>query len=490
MSPARVKIAVAGSALLVFFTALNGVVMACGDNNTYRTYSGVTTNIGRSAFVGHDGTNNTLEINFGATVTDGEACIGHAAPADRNTALVLGANSLWEHEGALTVGKNGSDNRLIVAGGARVVAEIGRIGENPCGDRNEVRVTGPGSEWVLDCSLSVGGKGSSSRLVIDNGGLVAAGAVSIGDHVQSRSNVVEVGGGSLLTVETGCGFPMCEVVRGTLRLLGGTVHAEGGVLVGAEGTLAGNGDIDADTACSGVYQPGAPIGALAHTGWLTLDDVSRAEFEIGGYEPETEFDISQVDTICTLAGTLRIVLANGFVPQAGDRFEIITAGEVLGDFSSVEVVNGPADLEANVIVSPTSVVVEFGARDGDGDRLPDPWEEKYFGAPCGADPDADDDHDGRCNYDEYVADTDPRDARSQFRIELEPLEEQTAVEFMSSTDRAYTLEYTADITDPAGITWTKVCKDVKGWGGLMQLIHANHDQRGFYRVSVGFTQGQ
>lgn len=35
-----------------------------------------------------------------------------------------------------------------------------------------------------------------------------------------------------------------------------------------------------------------------------------------------------MDSIYTLAGTLRVFLANGFVPGDGDRFKIITAGSV------------------------------------------------------------------------------------------------------------------------------------------------------------------
>ncbi len=53
--------------------------------------------------------------------------------------------------------------------------------------------------------------------------------------------------------------------------------------------------------------------------------------------------------------------------------------------------------------------------DSDGNGLPDAWEMENFGT-LRVDPDADSDHDGLSNYQEYLAGTDPRDARSLLQI--------------------------------------------------------------------------
>jgi hypothetical protein len=49
--------------------------------------------------------------------------------------------------------------------------------------------------------------------------------------------------------------------------------------------------------------------------------------------------------------------------------------------------------------------------DTDGDGLPDVWEIKYFGNPTIADPNADSDGDGYTNMEEFIAGTNPRDAK-------------------------------------------------------------------------------
>ena len=56
------------------------------------------------------------------------------------------------------------------------------------------------------------------------------------------------------------------------------------------------------------------------------------------------------------------------------------------------------------------------AADWDANGLPDEWERYYFLNEGGINPDADRDGDGLCNYGEYLAGTDPTDARSTFSI--------------------------------------------------------------------------
>ncbi len=54
--------------------------------------------------------------------------------------------------------------------------------------------------------------------------------------------------------------------------------------------------------------------------------------------------------------------------------------------------------------------------DTDGNGLPDWWEKSYFNQPGGVDPNADPDHDGLTNAQEYLAGTNPADSRSALRI--------------------------------------------------------------------------
>jgi subtilisin family serine protease len=54
--------------------------------------------------------------------------------------------------------------------------------------------------------------------------------------------------------------------------------------------------------------------------------------------------------------------------------------------------------------------------DSDLNGLPDWWEQMHFGQLTGTDPNADPDHDGASNVAEWLADTDPMNASSAFRI--------------------------------------------------------------------------
>jgi hypothetical protein len=126
------------------------------------------------------------------------------------------------------------------------------------------------------------------------------------------------------------------------------------------------------------------------------------------------------------------------------------------------------------------VFVEFGPA---GAEI-SPEDLARYANPASVEGASDDDRDGQSNYQEYVAGTNPHDSESAFKIEVEPTETETAVKFMSKTDRVYTLEYTQDISKAGGAQWTKVAANVQGRGGLMELIHANPDQRGYYRMAV------
>ncbi len=284
------------------------------DNNTRRVYSGGVTDLGRSVYVGHNGTNNVLEINSGATVNDGSACIGHAAPADGNLALVTGRGSAWNHSGSLTVGKNGSYNRLLITSGGQVACSDAAIGENPPGHENEALVSGADSRWTI-------------------------------------RNV-------------------CQVRHGSLWLDGGTVSARS-VSVLEKATLGGRGTVSGTTLCSGSLLPGRPIGTLTFNGALTLSGRAVSGFEFGGYAPGSEYDSVMVNGALSLGGTLNLSFVNGFAPRAGDRFVIMTASSVSGGFSAVGIANGPADLKADVVVDATTVTVVFGPGDGGRRRDPD-----------------------------------------------------------------------------------------------------------------------
>ena len=117
--------------------------------------------------------------------------------------------------------------------------------------------------------------------------------------------------------------------------------------------------------------------------------------------------------------------------------------------------------------------------DSNGDGIPDGWTWSY-----GLDPtdpnvgNGNPDQDPQTTYQEWVADTNPTNAASYFRISSISAGTTNAVGFLSSSNRNYTLEHTRQLPP----TWSPVGTK-RGRGGADSLPHTNGAQ-GFYRIRV------
>ncbi len=87
---------------------------------------------------------------------------------------------------------------------------------------------------------------------------------------------------------------------------------------------------------NGTLAPGNSPGLLTIGGDITFGPFGTLEIEIGGLLRGTEYDALDVGGTATLDGTLDVLLINGFVPQAGDSFDIIIADTVVGQFATVQ----------------------------------------------------------------------------------------------------------------------------------------------------------
>jgi hypothetical protein len=75
--------------------------------------------------------------------------------------------------------------------------------------------------------------------------------------------------------------------------------------------------------------------------------------DIGGVVADTRHDVLVVGGVATLSGTLSLEKAGGYEPAVGDRFVILTAGEVAGTFDAVDQPGG-----FTVAISYTGTTVE------------------------------------------------------------------------------------------------------------------------------------
>ena len=144
-----------------------------------------------------------------------------------------------------------------------------------------------------------------------------------------------------------------EVKAGTLQFQGswsqttGSTTVDGGTVLGGTllsiggGTLTGSGTIQATVVNDGVASPGGSPGTLSLGPGENYQQGASGilQIELGGHSPGTQYDQLVVGGNASLAGTLELHLINGFVPQLGDQFQVLTCGSQAGPFSQI---NAPA----------------------------------------------------------------------------------------------------------------------------------------------------
>jgi T5SS/PEP-CTERM-associated repeat protein len=92
----------------------------------------------------------------------------------------------------LAVGMQGSNNSLVVNNGGLVTAGSAYVGDLSNSSGNSVLVTGTNS-YMSNSFLAVGMSGSNNSLVVNNGGLVTAGSIYIGDNATISNSYTGLG---------------------------------------------------------------------------------------------------------------------------------------------------------------------------------------------------------------------------------------------------------------------------------------------------------
>jgi T5SS/PEP-CTERM-associated repeat protein len=151
-------------------------VLITGSNSALR----ITGTSNRRLFIGWSGANNRVTIRDGGLLDCGEGVVGYSAGGTQGRVRVEGPGSLWRNDGALTLGRAGGGNRLVIENGGAVESTTATIGS--LSNNNAVFIGGSGSVWRTTGNLIVNDStaGVGNGMIMSSGGVaVVAGTVTI-----------------------------------------------------------------------------------------------------------------------------------------------------------------------------------------------------------------------------------------------------------------------------------------------------------------------
>ena len=360
-------------------------------------------------------TGGRMEVRAGGKVFGYRGFLG-ANAGSFGSALVTDTGSKWDATGSIWVGNSGSGTLEVLNGGSVTSSGNGYLAfsNNTTGSAT---ISGAGSSWSMSDHLYIGGNGvgpgGSGQLVLQNGGTVTAAGVilwntsfltlganatlngpftAMGGAIQTTNNITfandfTLGAGDVEVRTNGFNSTFSGVISGTgglaktgpgtLTLTGNSTYSgpttvysgklvvDGSIAsavttINAGTTLGGSGTVGGITInVGGILAPGDSPGRLTVNGNYNQTSGGALNVEIGGVTPGTGFDQVAVSGSATVGGTLNLSLVNGFRPNVGQTFAIITSSSETGNFSTINssgfTVRSDAS-NAGIVLTVTSVV--------------------------------------------------------------------------------------------------------------------------------------
>lgn len=271
--------------------------------------------------VGHNG-DGVFELSNGSTAASFVTQIGILESAT-GSAIVTGVGTELLADSALIVALEGTGN-LSILDGATVTSGSAIIGEQLLSD-GSVTVAGPGSTWTIDGPFDVGQSGFGTLEIRDGGHVFANSFVTVGTFPEPAQDPILGGVGEIIVEGTGSFL----AVQGDLYI---------GFIADGRWTLSSGGQVE------------------------VAGDIYRGDWLKGDKQPQTIIGISSSSDYQTPAITstgliesfdTRIDLVDGFVPGAGDNFEI--AGAIAVDAFTFDLPLLPGSLVWEIQQDDTSI---------------------------------------------------------------------------------------------------------------------------------------
>ncbi|MEN9554689.1 MAG: hypothetical protein RLZZ232_975, partial [Planctomycetota bacterium] len=276
------------------------------------------------------------------------ATLAWVGDVSQNWSSVADTNTNWVSDGVdrlpadgdtLTFGAAGQGSRTLIndavdvhsyslafADSGYVISGSGVILDNPGPDITH----GIGTTRIQN-PLTVT---SDTEIVVSSGSLELSGSLNeIGDAVAAGLTVS--GDGVLILSGTANYSGTTEVSSGAL-VLEGTLSGTGNVDIQTAATLGGSGSSGRTVLLAGLLSPGPllPVATAGHltTAGLSMQAGSTLAIQIEGAAAD-RYDRLTVTGTADLNGQLSVEFLNGYVPAPGTVFEVLTAGNVIGQFT-------------------------------------------------------------------------------------------------------------------------------------------------------------
>ncbi|MBD3236958.1 MAG: hypothetical protein GF330_09660 [Candidatus Eisenbacteria bacterium] len=159
------------------------------------------------------------------------------------------------------------------------------------------------------------------------------------DYTTPGDLTIDFGG---ITVGEGCTFTVSgaytQIGNDEVPVLAGLTHVNGTLTAATDpvdiqgGRLCGSGTIQNSVVAAGRTDPGASAGELTVTGDFTQTEDGTLWIELAGLNAG-QYDHLMVQGDASLAGRLVVTSIEGYVPQVGDRFTILTCASRTGEFT-------------------------------------------------------------------------------------------------------------------------------------------------------------
>lgn len=174
---------------------------------------------------------------------------------------------------------------------------------------------------------------NASYIIADQVGAVLD-LTPVGPAGMVNSYVMEVESGCTMEVHNATGFG--QTLAGRL-IVDGTLSVFDGALTLNAGTLEGDGTVEGAVVNTlGIVLPGgAYVGDLDVAGAFSQAGTGTTTIKLSGTTPITEYDQLHVSGLATLSGNLFPFPIEGFIPQPGQSFTVMTTGSQLGTFSQI-----------------------------------------------------------------------------------------------------------------------------------------------------------